>query len=212
MMIIYKNTHLLEMKDINPPRHGFIIILEVLSLFPLEFSLKATDHEYDRKMVSMRLRYLIRMVRVWMHARHCSKRYNVIGVFEMITNMMIGYCLVAITATIIVVPALSISHRKYVTGRGFLSFVYAVNSKITAKGFGMAFGETRLFDYCFCLLVIIAFFMASYYTSKVACSMIPWIKHKFSFAHDYSRMRGYIQLWHASTHKFNLYRCVCNFY
>lgn len=202
-MILYKAVAWKEIKSIYPPRGGYIVILELLSLIPLEIGVRKDQVAF----YAVRLRYSVRMIRMVLYVWQKEKTCEVSSTMVVMINLQMAYFLVSVMASFIIVPMLSIYYRNYITDRGYLTFLYAITSKITAKGFGMAFGETKLFDYSLCLLTIMAFMMASYYTSRVACSLIPWIRYKFSYAHNYMQIGEYIRRWCSKSimRKSNLY-------
>ncbi|GJQ76175.1 hypothetical protein Trydic_g1919 [Trypoxylus dichotomus] len=205
LMVIYKNITCPEIKYIYPPRNGFILIMEAATLLPTELSFSDVHRSY----FITRLRYAVRIIRMLLYIRAKSKRCDIVGIVMLMFNLLIVYFLVSMTASFIIIPVLSLNYRKYVTDQGFLTFIYAITSKITAKGYGMAFGENKIFDYSLCILTVIAFLMSSYFTSKIACSLIPWIKQRFSFAHNYMRIDEYLHYWctNAVIRRSNLFRC-----
>lgn len=194
-MVIYKNTDWPEMKFIYPSRHGFIILVELITLCPIEIIFDQSEKYF----YILRLRYIFRMIRMVLFLRRKDNSSRLTKTVTLTFSLSFAYFCTSLIASFIIIPIVSRVDHHYIDKLGFLSFIYAITSKITTKGFGMTFGESKFFDYCLCLLTILAFVMTSYFTSTMTCALIPTIKYKFSFAHKYSRLKKYLDNWFSTS-------------
>ncbi|GJQ80203.1 hypothetical protein Trydic_g23779 [Trypoxylus dichotomus] len=192
-MTIYKKVDWPQVQHIYPTRHCMVLLLEYLSLIPLEHVHSISNANF----FYIRLRYVYRMIRIFFLVRRKSKIYADGADIKAFLKFVVTFSIISVTAACIVIPIIyTIERVEYFNVTDFYMLYYTTTSRLTSKGFGESdYGHmSPVYEYVLlCALNIIAFVLTSAYTGQIACLSMPQIKYHFLFAHNFMLTTKYMK-------------------